>query len=155
MSIIVFNPTNEDLTACYSGANVTIPKFPEKGHKVKLEDAKAKHLLNNLGPRGLTFLEYDDATDDGSKERRKAEDGRKRNLAFKRKQVATYNQNNESRKAQQLGYIDIPDHIEAYAQELGEGLIAPYQVADIKNEEIAKLKEEKARCTNCLKPRVC
>jgi hypothetical protein len=144
MSMIVFNPTNEDLTAMHGGCNLTIKKFPEKGHKMKLDDAKAKHLLNILGPRGLTVLEYDDALDGGDKENQKAEDGRERNRQFKIKQVTMYNQDNESRKAQKLGYVDPPPHITEYSKELGIGIIAPYQVQDLKNEEISVLKKEKA-----------
>jgi len=144
MAITLFNPTNEDLTGCKGGKNFTIPKYPERGHKVTVDDAKAKHLLNVLGPRGLTSLEYGDELDDGKNEKRKAEDGRNRNLSFKRKQVIRYNQENEARKAQQLGYINPPDHIEEYAKELGTGLIQPYAVQDVKNEEISGLKETNA-----------
>ncbi len=148
MSIIIFNPTNEEFKATFGGLNIVIPKFGDSGCKVKMEDARAKHLLNSLGPRGLTFLEYGD---EGVAELQKAEDGRSRNLDFKRKQVTQYNQDNEARKAQKLGYIEPPKHIKEYSEELGTGLIAPYQMQDIKNEEIAKLKQEKADSDKALK----
>lgn len=148
MSIIVFNPTNEEFKATFGGVNIIIPKFGDPGCKVKMEDARAKHLLNSLGPRGLTILEYGD---EGEIELKKSEDGRARNLDFKRKQVTKYNQDNEARKAQKLGYVDPPKHIQEYAKELGTGIIAPYQMQDIKNEEIAKLQKEKAASDKALK----
>lgn len=150
MSIILFNPTSEDLERDYAGSRTVIPAFGKPGHKVKVEDAKGKHLLNALGPRGLTSLEYGDEADSGVIEAQKAEDGRQRNLDFKRKQVARYNQDNEARKAQQMAYMDPPKQIKEYAKEIGVGLIEPYQVADIKNEEIAELKKGKAEAEKAL-----
>jgi len=140
MTTTLFNPTNEDLTGCHGGVNFTIKKYPEKGHKVTMDDARAKHLLNTLQQRGLTYLEYGDELDDGQKEKQKADDGIQRNLDFKRRQVMRYNQENEARKAQQLSYVHPPDHIDKYAKEVGTGLIQPYAVQDAKNEEISELK---------------
>lgn len=139
MSQVLFNPTDDELKAQYGGITVTIPKFGEKGHIVKFEDAKARHLLNQLSPRGLTSLEYGDT--DKIKEQ-KAKDGRRRSLEFKRKQVANFNRENEERKAQHRAYNTPPDHIVEMAKEIGVGLIEPYVVQDVKNEEISKLREE-------------
>ena len=140
MAITLFNPTNEDFKAQYGGSSFIIPAYPDEGHMVRVDDAKGNHILNQFGPRGLTSLDYGD---EGDVKEKKAEDGRRRNLEFKRKQVSIYNRDNESRKARQLEYIDPPDFIKEYAKEIGVGLIAPYEVADIKNEEIAQLRAEK------------
>jgi hypothetical protein len=107
-----------------------------------VDDAKGRHILNQLGPRGLTSLEYGDDSDDGKIKKQKGEAGRRRNREFKLKQIERYNQDNEARKAQHQAYVKPPEHIEAYASELGVGLIAPYQVQDSKNEEIAELRSE-------------
>lgn len=140
MAITLFNPTNEDFEAIYGGVKFTIPAFPKEGHMVRVEDAKGNHILNQLGPRGLTSLDYGD---EGAVKKQKAEDSVKRNLEFKKKQVIRYNQDNEARKATQRVYIDPPEQIREYAKELGIGLLAPYELQDIKNEEIAALKKDK------------
>lgn len=142
MGIILYNPTNEELKGMSGGIDLILPPEPEKGHMVKVDDAKGRHILNQLGPRGLTSLEYGDDSDGGKIKLQKAEAGRRRNREFKMKQIERYNQDNEARKAQHQAYVKPPPHIEAYAKELGEGLIAPYQVQDHKNKEIAVLTEK-------------
>lgn len=139
MAIVLFNPTNEKLEATYGGQTFRIPKFPEDGHLVRVDDNKGNHILNQLGPRGLTSLDYGD---EGDIKERKAKDGIKRNRDFKLKQIMRYNQDNEQRKATQRIYVDPPAFIKDYAKELGIGLLAPYEVADVKNEEISELKKE-------------
>lgn len=142
MAITLFNPTNEDFRAQYGGSTFIIPKYPEEGHMVRVDDNKANHILNQFGPRGLSSLDYGD---EGKIKEKKAVDGRRRNLEFKRMQIARYNRDNEARKARHLEYVNPPDHIVEYSKELGVGLIAPYEVSDIKNEEIAQLRKENER----------
>ena len=140
MSVILFNPTNEDLETQYSGVVTRIPKRGEDGHMLKVDDAKGRHILNVLGPRGLTQLEYGDDSDGGIKKEQKAADGVRRNLEFKKKQVMTYNRDNEARKNKHLEYLQIPKQVEDYAKELGIGLIEAYNIPDVKNEEISELR---------------
>lgn len=139
MAITLFNPTDDDFKATYGGTTFTIPKCGQDGHMVRVDDAKGNHLLNQLGPRGLTSLDYGDSEEVKEK---KAKDGKRRNYEFKRTQVARYNRDNEARKARQLEYVEPPDFIKEWSKDLGVGLVAPYEVADIKNEEIAQLREE-------------
>jgi len=139
MAITLFNPTKDKLSATYGGVTIHIPPFPDEGHMVRVDDNKGNHILNQLGPRGLTSLNYGD---EGDAKANKAKDGRKRNHDFKRTQIGRYNRDNEGRKARQLEYVNPPDFIEEWAKELGVGIIAPYEVQDIKNEEISKMKAE-------------
>lgn len=139
MAVVLFNPTNENMEATYGGQTFRIPKFPQDGHLIRVDDNKGNHILNQLGPRGLTSLDYGD---EGDIKEKKAKDGIKRNRDFKLKQVMRYNQDNEQRKATQRIYVDPPAFIKEYAKELGVGLLAPYEVADVKNEEIAELKKQ-------------
>jgi len=139
MAIVLFNPTNENFEATYGGQTFRIPRFPEDGHLVRVDDNKGNHILNQLGPRGLTSLDYGD---EGEIKERKAKDGIKRNRDFKAKQISRYNQDNEQRKSTQRVYVDPPAFIKEYAKELGIGLLAPYEIADVKNEEISELKKE-------------
>ncbi|HUS89593.1 MAG TPA: hypothetical protein VMW91_09550 [Desulfosporosinus sp.] len=139
MAITLFNPTNEDFDAQYGGSNFVIPAYPKDGHMVRVDDNKANHVLNQFGPRGLTSLDYGD---EGEVKKKKAEDGIRRNLEFKKIQISRYNRDNEARKARQLEYVDPPKHIKDYAKEVGVGLIQPYEIADIKNEEISQLRKD-------------
>ena len=144
MSIIIFNPTNEVLTGMQGGIEYPIPAYPDKGCKAKFSDTIANHLLNKLETRGLTTLEYGDDSDGGKVEKKKAAAGRRRNKEFKEKQVLRYNQLNESRKMQGMEFIQAPEQVNKYAEELGQALIQPYVIADTKNAELAQLKAENA-----------
>lgn len=142
MAMTLFNPTKEDFTTQYGGTTFIIPAYPKEGHMVRVDDNKGNFILNQLGPRGLTSLDYGD---EGDAKKRKAEDGIRRNIEFKRMQIARYNRDNEARKARHLEYVSPPSFITEWSKELGVGLIAPYEVSDVKNEEIAKLREETAK----------
>lgn len=139
MAITLFNPTKDEFQATYGGVTFVIPPFSKDGHMIRVDDNKGNHILNQLGPRGLTSLEYGD---EGEVKKKKADDGRRRNLDFKRTQIARYNRDNEARKSRQLAYVTPPKHINDWAEELGIGLITPYEIQDIKNEEISRLRAD-------------
>ena len=134
MAIVLWNPTKDELEGVYAGLTIRFAPDGESGCKVKVDDAKGRHLLNELGPRGLTSLEYGD---EGKTEAKKGEDGRKRSKEFKLKQIARYNPDNEARKARQLEYVDPPKIIKEWSKDLGVKLEAPYELPDIKNMEIS------------------
>ena len=135
MTTVLFNPTNELFEGLYIG-NVTVM---EPGSIVKVDDARGRHLLNELGPRGLVSLEYGD---EGEVKDRKGESGRQRNLEFKRKQVERYNQQNEARSHASLPYIEPTEQVKGYAKELGIGILQPYRIKDDHAEVTATLQEE-------------
>lgn len=135
MSTVLFNPTNEDLDAQYIGETTIIPA----GTKKKVDDKRARHILNVLGSRGLMTLDYGD---EGENEKTKAEVGRRRNHQFKLKQVLRFNQQNEARQAQRLPYQDPTEQIADYAEEVGVPLLQPYRVEDESVSKIADLKKQ-------------
>lgn len=139
MPLIVYNPTNETFEATYIGETTII----NPGDKIRMDDNRARHLLNHLGPRGLMQLEYGDEANDRAGEKAKEKEGIKRNEEFKRKQVLKYNQTNESHKQQGLPYVPVPPEIQEYAKELGLVLVQPYQFKDKEVEEIAELRKVK------------
>lgn len=127
MAIILFNPTHEVMKTQYIGEDVVIPPAPDPRHKMRVDDARGRHVLNVLGPKGLVTLEYGD---EGQGELKKAEEGRQRNKDFWRKQVMDFNQLNDQRQAQRLPYIaPMPEVREASAR-LGIRLIEPYSTTD-------------------------
>lgn len=136
MSTVLFNPTNEDLSAQHVGETVII----KAGKKIKVDDKRARHVLNVLAPRGLLTLDYGD---EGDKEKIKAEIGRRRNFEFKRKQVIRFNQENEKRMDQKLGYQEPTKQIAAYADEIGIALVQPYKAPDETTTKIADLTKER------------
>ena len=139
MAIILFNPTKEEFLGMHGGVEVKIAPFGKPGHKIKIDDAKARHILNQFGVRGLTTLEYGD---EGEREEQKAKAGRKRNREFKEKQVLRYNRENESKKIRGIEYSEPTDQVKGYAKELGMGLLKPYDIPDAANKEISGYKEE-------------
>jgi vacuolar-type H+-ATPase subunit I/STV1 len=134
MAIVLFNPTNEQFRAQYIGEEVIIAPSA----KIRVDDARGRHVLNILGPRGLVTLEYGD---EGDGEEKKAEIGRKRNHDFKYKQVIDFNTLNEQRFQSRLPYLRPPKHIKEYANELGIELRQPYAVPDAAKQDMAKAME--------------
>jgi len=116
MSVIVFNPTNEEFKTQHIGEDIVLPP----NSTAKMSDARAKHVLNSLGPRGLMSLEFGDEIEEKRKQ------GIDRNLEFKKRQVQRHNQQNEAQKRGGRPWIEPPDHIKAYAKELDLELIEPY-----------------------------
>ena len=128
MSVVLWNPTNEDFDMQYAGRSFTL----ESGQKATVNDACANHLLNAFGPRGLTFLSYgDDEKDIEIK-------AKERNYEFKKRQVQVYNQTNEQRKLTRLGYLPPSKKLKEYALELGIELIEPYSMKDEERAAISK-----------------
>lgn len=136
MSLVLFNPTNETLRAQYVGEDVVIAPYPQHGHKVKVDDARGRHILNALGPRGLMSLEF------GDEEEKKAVIGLERNREFKKKQIIRYNQENERRKQAGMAYIEPTAQVAEYARELGIALLEPYALKDVEKAEVSRLKDE-------------
>jgi len=139
MGTVLFNPTNEELSAQHQGVDVIIPAYPVKGHMVEVDDRRARHILNILGPRGLTTLIYGD---EGEKKEAKAKSGRERNRAFKRKQVIDFNQLNMANKHGRKDYLYPGQQLKDYADEVGIKLEEPYSAPDEGREKISTLIDE-------------
>jgi len=128
MSVVLWNPTNEDFDMQYAGRSFTLTS----GQRATVNDACANHLLNAFGPRGLTFLSY------GDDERDIETKAKERNYEFKKRQVQVYNQTNEQRKLTRLGYLPPSKKLKEYALELGIELIEPYSMKDEERAAISK-----------------
>jgi len=139
MGTVLFNPTNEELKAQHQGVDVIIPAYPAKGHMVEVDDRRARHILNILGPRGLTTLIYGD---EGDKKEKKAKSGVERNKVFKRKQVVDFNQLNLSNKHSNKDYLYPGKQLKEYADEIGIKLEEPYSVPDEGREKVSALMDE-------------
>ena len=118
----------------YGGLSYTL----EAGKRKKVEEAMGNHVLNALGARGMTKLEYDE---DGKivNEDKNTRDAIQRLRDFKIRQVLVYNERNERRKAAGQSY-DVPtDTVKRYAVELGIELLKPYVMAEAEKGQIGKL----------------
>lgn len=135
MAIILFNPTNEEMKTQYIGEDVVLAP----GSKVRVDDARGRHVLNVLGPRGLMTLEYGD---EGEHEERKARQGRERNMEFKRKNVMNFNTMNDDRAQKHQGYITPTPTLKEYSRELGIKLFEPYSSSDDAMKVHADLKQK-------------
>jgi len=117
MSIMLFNPTNEDFAdMMFGGRGLPLAA----GQKMKVEDAAGKHLLNAYTTRGLCILDF------GDDENIIAEQGCARNLAFKKRHVSQHNQSNIARRQQGLPYRLPGTQAKQYAEELDLVLEEPY-----------------------------
>lgn len=135
MSKILHNPTNEELRTMYVGEDVIIP--PDA--TVKVDDQRGRQVLNVLAPRGLVELEFGDDADNYAGKRRKAEAGRERNKAFKRKQVMDFNAINDQRQQRRLPYLIPEPFLKEYARELGLELYEPYSSRNSEGQATAEL----------------
>jgi hypothetical protein len=135
----VYNPTDEEMTATYIGLTDKI--LPEQ--KLKVDDARGRSYLNELGPRGLVQLEFGD---EGEGVARKADAGRRKCYEFRRKQILRYNQTNERQKQNGGAYQEPPDYIRRWSENMGLKLLEPFaftddaavRMADVKQENLAK-----------------
>lgn len=132
MSKVIWNPTKEELAGQYAGVSY----FLQPDEKRKVEDNCGKHLLNQLGQRGLSDLEY--RSDEG---KIKA-DALARNKSFKLRMIVEFNQRNEARKQMNLGFIPPSKEIDGYAQELGIELLKPYNVNVGDHDKLQRLEQE-------------
>ena len=134
MSVVLYNPTNEEMKVTFGGRNF----FLKPESKTKVTDACGRHVLNEYSQRGLCSLDYGDE----SKEIEIAEAGRATNEAFKVKQIEEYNQQNEARKAIGLPFNPATKKLLEYAEELSLVLSQPYKVSDTVAKESKELRAE-------------
>lgn len=135
--IFLWNPTQENLNYQYGGLSYTI----EAGKRKKVSFPEGNHALNELGPRGLTKLVFDDdgkSIDEGKIEA----DAIERNHEFKVRQIYIYNERNERRKAAGQAYDPPTAVVKKWATELGINLLKPYDMADGERSQIATLTRE-------------
>jgi hypothetical protein len=143
--IFLWNPTSENLPFQYAGLSYTI----EAGKRMKVDEAMGNHVLNSMGPRGLTRLVFDD---DGKSinEEQIAADAIERNKEFKIRQVYVYNETNERKKAAGQAYNPPTKQVRQFAAELGIKLLQPYEMAEMEKEQIGKLTEENQELRNSI-----
>lgn len=135
--IFLWNPTKEDFTFQYGGLNYTISADSRK----KVLEPMGNHALNALGARGLTRLIFDDDGKSIDEEKIKA-DSVERNREFKIRQIVTYNERNERRKASGQPYDPPTPQVKKYALDLGITLLQPYAMADAERGKIGELSKE-------------
>jgi len=139
MSKVLFNPTVDKLEYFHNGILVTLPPYPETGHKKEVHDTTANHLINALGQRGLQVLQFGD---EGEGVEKKAEEGRRLNREFKKRQIIAHNRQNEDHKQTNRPYIYPTDEVRKYAEELGHTLMEPYTVKDAQNEDMVMMRKQ-------------
>lgn len=135
--IFLWNATGEDFDFQYGGLSYTIAA----GKRMRVQEAMGNHALNALGPRGLTRLIFDDDGKSINEDKIEA-DAKERNREFKIKQIYTYNERNERRKASGQAYDPPTAAVKQYAVEMGIDLLQPYTMAQEEKGQIAKLTRE-------------
>lgn len=132
--VFLWNPCNEDMSYQYGGLSYTLIA----GKRLKVSEPMGNHALNALGSRGLTKLIFDD---DGKSinEEQIERDALERNKEFKVRQVVTYNERNERRKASGQPYDTPSATVKRYSAELGINLLQPYTMSDGEKGQIGAL----------------
>jgi hypothetical protein len=129
---VLFNPTNEDFDKLqYAGQYFSIPS----GGMLEVPINCANHTMNKYEQRGLVRLIF------GADEEKVAEQGREKNLEWKQRTVAKFNEVNANRKSQGLGSHIPSAQVRAYASELKVELDEPYAPRD---EEKVKIQSQEA-----------
>lgn len=141
MSVVLYNPTHkldEKFQELFKGQYLGRVQVINPGQKIKVPDAAARHLLNELSPRGLMSLDFgdEDKIDEITKE------GLERNRTFKVKQLNDFNEKNSARKHMGLPYLWPSKFLKLYAEEIGVKLIESYQVDDAQLQKVKGLEEE-------------
>ncbi len=132
--MIVANFTPDDIEWMHIGVNGVL----KSGEIKEYDDGRANHILNKWGARGLLALKYGDKSEEKQKEAM---------IIWKQfwgKQITTFNQNNEKRKATQLEYVFSTPDLEEHADKLGIRLVAPWRLEETGSEKERKLSEENA-----------
>ena len=139
MSTVLMNPTDrleEEFQGLFRGQYLGVGQIIKPGQKIKVPDATARHLLNELAPRGLVSLDY------GDDEEERAKEGLDRNREFKVKQLNNFNETNSARKHQGLPYNWPTDSLKLYAKEIGVKLVESYQLDDAQLQKVKTLETE-------------
>lgn len=93
----------------------------------EFDDARAKHILNKWGARGLLKVDYEDK----GREDELREQAMKMWRRFWERQVTNFNQHNEVLKNENKAYIRPPRHIEEKARELNIELVGPWKIEKV------------------------
>ncbi len=141
MASVLYNPTgklDKKFQEIFKGQYLGKGMRVEPGQKLKVPDATARHLLNELSPRGLMSLDFgdEDKIDEITKE------GLERNRTFKVKQLNDFNEKNSARKHMGLPYLWPSKFLKLYAEEIGVKLVESYQVDDAQLQKVKGLEEE-------------
>jgi len=139
--ITLYNPTNEQFDMQHQGISFSM----KSDEKLEVDDARARHVLNSMGPRGLTSLSY------GCDEEKIQKEAIARNLVFKKKQIIEYNQRNENRKMEGKSYLPPTSSVTTYAIELGLKLLEPFTMKDEERSVISSEKKKNVKFENDLK----
>lgn len=143
--IFLWNPTQDDMPFQYAGLSYTLIA----GKRMKVDEAMGNHVLNSMGPRGMTRLVFNDEGKSINEEQI-AEEAVERNRDFKIRQIYIYNEQNERRKMQNQTYNPPTKQVKKWAAELGIQLLQPYNLAEAEKGQIGKLTAENAELKTAL-----
>lgn len=148
---VMWNPTKEDFETIFGGIPCTIhgvsDAYPQ-GQMIKVDKARAGHLINVYEKRGLAQLEFGD--DQSGIQDKKGKAAVIRNKEFRERQVIAYNSDNERRKQSGQPYVEPTKQVVKYAAEIGIELISPYAVANEESKRVKKLESDNDELRNSL-----
>lgn len=106
------------------------------GETMEVDDARANHILNKYGARGILVLKYGD---DPEEKKRQAKHLYSK---FWMRQITEFNQFNERLKSEKKAYVFPSADITQKAKELGIVVIGPWEMRRTESAEVEGLREE-------------
>lgn len=138
--MIVANWTPDPINWMHMGITGTIPGYKEgsDAHIVEMDDARAKHILNEFAKIGLVQMQFGDDPKVKKKE----------SIAlynrFWEHQITTFNQGNEQQKEQGNRYNRPTELLSAKADEFDLELRQPWKIPKKADADIQALRDENA-----------
>ncbi len=138
--MIVANWTPDPINWMHMGITGAIPGYKEGSHDhiVEMDDARAKHILNEFAKIGLVQMRFGD-----DPKIKRAESIALYNR-FWEHQITTFNQGNEQQKEQGNRYNRPTDLLSAKAEEFDLELRQPWKVPKKADADIQALRDENA-----------
>ena len=133
--MIVANFSPDDVGWRHIGESGIIPADDPEGktNVIEFDDARARHILNKLGRRGLVAMKYNDD------ESAKRVESMGAWTEFWELQVGNFNRDNEKRKNEKLAYVAPSKEISAHARALNIEVLQPWRIERNDNPEIERL----------------
>jgi hypothetical protein len=135
--MIIANFTPEEVEWKHQGISGII----KPGEVKEFDNARANHILNKWGQRGLLRLQYGDE----NKIPEKKAAALKQYKEFWLHQIVVFNRQNEMRKNGNRAFIFPPNGLEKKAEEFGVELIGPWKITPPADDKKLKSLEEDNR----------
>jgi len=133
--MVIANFTPDEFKWMHLGQDGTL----KPGDIKEFDEARAKHILSQFGPRGLLILQFGD---DPKEKKRKAMEIHDE---FWMRQITRFNQDNEGRRMEHRSYVAPTKQLADKAKALGQDLLGPWTNKPTESIELAEMRTTVAK----------